>query len=282
MAGGAVRTGQDLRRGTCITAGIEWCEQRGLAEGRTTSGFSMKATIMLILVSVLLLVGCGEDRNSGETHPVGRDNRREFVAYEQPTRVVVTSDDASLPDGCHPRQVADLLITFVYAFNAGDQAVLSRTFFLSEAPPPPDFADRAYHPWSWYTVGRVEPGGKIAGGFVTYDQRELLRYFAKRHNKGERLRLLKVSLGQTGLMGMDDNVGFAYVLNRTARDLEPDLGGPASIASGQGTINCKNRRIFTWRMEMKAGDDRTSYEAASWLCTSPPGWRPGKAVVACT
>ena len=102
-----------------------------------TSGFSMKAAIMLILVSVFLLVGCGQDRNSGETHPAGKDNRREFVAYQQPTRVIVTSDDASLPDGCHPRQVADLLITFVYAFNAGDQAVLSRTFFLSEGPASP-------------------------------------------------------------------------------------------------------------------------------------------------
>jgi len=252
-----------------------------LVEGMATSGYFMKAAIVPILVLVFSLVGCGEDRNSGKTHPAGKDNRREFVAYEQPTRVIVTSDDASLPYGCHPRQVADLLITFVDAFNAGDQAVLSRTFFLSEAPPPPDFADRAYHPWSWYTVGRVEPGGKIAGGFVTYDQRELLRYFAKRHNKGERLRLLKVSLGQTGLMGMDDNVGFAYVLNRTARDLEPDLGGPASIASGQGTINCKNRRIFTWRMDMRVEDRRTNREGAAWLCTDPPGWRPGKAVVAC-
>ena len=26
----------------------------------------------------------------------------------------------------------------------------------------------------------------------------------------------------------------------------------------------------------------TTREAATWLCTDPPGWRPGKAVVACT
>jgi len=195
--------------------------------------------------------------------------------------VIVTSDDASLPEGCRPRQVAELVISFVNAFNSGDQASLSRIFFVSEGPSPPDFADRAYDPWSWYTVGKVRAGGKIESSFVTYDQSELLRYFVRRHRKGEQLRLLKISLTQTGLLGKDENVGFVYVLNRTAKNLEPGLGGPARIASGQGAINCTNRRIFTWRMDMKVEDQRTSREAANWLCTDPPGWKPGKAVVAC-
>ena len=121
--------------------------------------------------------------------------------YQEPTRVIVTSDDASLPDGCHPRQVAGLVISFVNAFNSGDQASLSRIFFLSEGPSPPDFADRSYDPWSWYTVSEVDTEGRIESGFVTYDQGELLRYFAKRHRKGEQLRLLKISLTHTGLLG---------------------------------------------------------------------------------
>ena len=195
--------------------------------------------------------------------------------------MIVTSDDASLPDGCHPRQVAELVISFVDAFNSGDQATLSRIFFVSEGPSPPDFSERDYDPWSWYTVGKVEPGGKIESIFVTYDQSELLRYFAERHKQGERMRLLKVSLTHTGLLGKDDNVGFVYVLNRYARDLEPGLGGPARIASGQGAINCTNRRIFAWRMDMRAEDHRTDREAANWLCIDPPGWKPGEAVVAC-
>jgi len=204
------------------------------------------------------------------------------VIFQDPTRVIVTSDDDPLPDGCHPRQVAELVITFVNAFNSGDQATLGRTFFLSEGPSPPDFAERGYDPWSWYTVGTVEEGGKIETSFVTYNQGELLRYFARRHREGEQLRLLKISLTQTGLLGKDDNVGFVYVLNRTASDLPRGLGGPASIAIGQGAINCPNRRIFTWRMDMKTEEHRTSREAATWLCTDPPGWRPGEAVVACT
>jgi hypothetical protein len=241
----------------------------------------VKTAILSILALLCFLVGCEEDRETGKSESEGRNRQRVPVVHQEPKRVIVTSDDASLPDSCHPRQVAGLVISFVNAFNSGDQATLSRIFFLSEGPSPPDFAERGYDPWSWYTVSKVEAGGKIEGGFVTYDQGELLQYFARRHRKGERLRLLKISLTRTGLLGKDDNVGFVYVLNRTARDLEPGLGGPARIATGQGAINCTNRRIFAWRMDMRAEDHRTAREAANWLCTDPPGWKPGKAVVAC-
>jgi hypothetical protein len=242
----------------------------------------MKTAILPILALVFLLVGCEEDRAAGKSRSAGEYAQREPVIRQDPTRIIVTSDDASLPDGCHPRQVAELVISFVDAFNSGDQTSLSRIFFISEGPSPPDFAERSYDPWSWYTVGRVKPGGKIESGFVTYDQGELLHYFAKRHEQGEHLRLHKLSLTQTGLLGKEENVGFVYVLNRNARDLEPGLGGPARIASGPGAINCTNRRIFAWRMDMRQDDQRTDHEAANWICTDPPGWKPGDAVVACT
>src|SRR5918994_2332548 len=220
-------------------------------EYRGSAGLRMKKVILSMLILTLMMLGCG-----GEVEPKGSKKEPGVASggggssvspVWEPTEVIVTSDDASLPDGCHPRQVAELVISFIDAFNSGDQASLSRIFFVSEGPSPPDFAERGYEPWSWYTVGKVEAGGKIESSFVTYDQGELLRYFAKRHRKGEQLRLLKISLTQTGLLGKEDNVGFVYVLNRTARDLEPNLGGPARIASGQGAINCTNRRIFAWR-----------------------------------
>jgi hypothetical protein len=242
----------------------------------------MKAAILLVLALLILLVGCEKDRETGKPRSEGGNRQPEPVDLQEPKQVIVTSEDDSLPDGCHPRQVAGLVISFVNAFNSGDQGSLSRIFFLSEGPSPPDFADRGYDPWSWYTVGKVDREGRIESSFVTYDQGDLLRYFARRHRKGEQLRLLKISLTQTGLLGKEDNVGFVYVLNRTARDLDPDLGGPAHIASGQGAINCTNRRIFAWRMDMKAEDKRTAREASDWLCTEPPGWKPGEAVVACT
>jgi len=96
------------------------------------------------------------------------------------------------------------------------------------------------------------------------------------------MRLLKVSLTQTGLLGMESNVGFVFVVTREAPDLPAGLGGPARIASGKGALNCQNLRIFNWTMEMKTREQRTEREAADWLCTDPPGWRPGEAVVACT
>ncbi len=246
----------------------------------------MKRVILPMLILTLLMLGCGgeaepEGSKKGSGTAGGAGGSSVSPAWE-PTEVIVTSDDPSLPDGCHPRQVAELVVSYVDAFNSGDRNRLSRIFFVSEGPSPPDFAERDYEPWSWYIVSTIGTGGKIESGFVTYDQGELLRYFAKRHRKGERLRLLKVSLTQRGLLGMADNVGFVYVLTREAEDLQPGLGGPARIASGEGTVNCKNHRIFALRMDMRKDDSRTMREAAAWLCADPPGWKPGEAVVACT
>ncbi len=249
----------------------------------------MKMSILPVLVLALLALGCGEEtdleRNSRVSEPAG-DARAGVAGGEargsaaQP--VLVTSDDAWLPEGCHPRQTAGLVIDFIDAFNRGDQERLSQLLFISEGPSPPDFSEERYYPWSWYSVSEVGAGGRIEDGFVTYDQDQLLRYFAERHRQGERLGLIKVSSTQAGLLGEESNVGIVYVLTRDAEDLDPGLGGPDRIAIGKGAINCENRRIFVWSMEMRAGENRTAREAAGWLCTDPPGWRPGKAVVACT
>ena len=243
----------------------------------------MRKGILALLLLALVVSGCGEEASTeGPLERPDEDGGGAAVSpVREPTEVIVTSDDASLPDGCRPREVAELVVGFVDAFNRGDRESLSRIFFLSESPSPPDFSDGGYELWSWYTVGRIGAGGKIESGFVTSDQAELLDYFERRHGRGERLRLLKVSLTQTGLLGMDGNVGFVYVLTRRAEDLEPGLGGPARIASGEGAINCKNQKIFTWRMDMREDDSRTEREAAGWLCEDPPGWKPGDAVVAC-
>src|SRR5215207_8126468 len=106
-----------------FTPGIEWGGPRGEAEGRATSEIPMKKAILPILALVFLLVGCEEDRAVGESRYGG--GQREPVVLQEPTRIIVTSDDTSLPDGCHPRQVAELVLSFVDAFNSGDQASLS-------------------------------------------------------------------------------------------------------------------------------------------------------------
>src|ERR671916_1336982 len=231
------------------------------------------ATVFLLL----LLLGCGNNE------PV----RSEEAATRDPVpahtrEIIVTSSDEALPEGCHPRRVAGLLIWFVDAFNQGRQEELSSAFFVSEGPSPPDFSTADYRSWSWYSSSEIGDDGTVKRSFTTSDQGELLRYFARRHRQGESMRLLKVSLTQTGLLESERNVGFVFVATREAPDLPAGLGGPARIAYGKGSLNCDNLRIFTWTMDMRTQEKRTEREAAGWLCGDPPGWRPGKAVVACT
>jgi len=258
-----------------------------LVEDGKQSGLRMKMTILPVLVLAFLALGCGDGQGSGDdsrpAEPVanGGAGVPADEARGPATRIIITGDDPSLPDGCRPRQIAELVVAFVDAFNRGDQEQLSRLFFIAEGPSPPDFSKEGYYPWSWYSVSEIDSGGRIESGFVTYDQGEMLRYFEERHRQGERLGLIKVSATQAGLLGEEGNVGIVYILTRHARDLEPGLGGPARIAFGKGAINCESQRIFTWSMEMRAGENRSAREAARWLCTDPPGWKPGAAVVAC-
>jgi len=242
------------------------------------AGICAKKTVVLGLIFALVAAGCGGENPEGSQ---GAGGPMTGEARGPATRVLVTSDDPSLPDGCRPREIAQLVLDFVDAFNRGDRDRLSRLFFISEGPSPPDFSEGGYYPWSWYSVSEVGAGGRIEDGFVTYNQSELLRYFAERHGQGERLGLIKVSATQAGLLGEPGNVGIVFVLTRDASDLDPGLGGPARIATGKGAINCASRRIFVWSMEMRTGEERTAREAAGWLCTDPPGWKPGAAVVAC-
>jgi len=244
-----------------------------------------KIPVLLLLAALLFLMGgCGDEvkRQGG----VGRTGEFPVAGGEgldaPDTRVIVTSASSALPEGCRPRPVAEVVIRFVDAFNRGDQASLSRIFFVSEGPSPPDFSQAGYYPWSWYSSREVGADGRVASHFTTTEQGELLRYFAERHGQGERLQLLKVSLTQQGLLDEESNVGFLFTLTRDAKDLGPGFGGPAGIAYGKGALNCENGQIFTWNMDMKLGEKRTAREAAAWLCEDPPGWRPGEGVVACT
>src|ERR671911_3184743 len=155
----------------------------------------MSRRILPVLALVLLALGWGGGQDSGDdsqpNEPVsgGRAGVSGDGAGAPATEVIVTSDDASLPEGCNTRQIAGLVIEFVDAFNRGDQERLSRLFFVSEGPSPPDFSKSGYYPWSWYSVSEVGKGGRIESGFVTYDQGEMLRYFAERHRQGEHLGL---------------------------------------------------------------------------------------------
>jgi hypothetical protein len=241
---------------------------------------------LLLAALLFLAAGCGGTADSERPDDAARADKsvasRASIAATTDTRVIVTRASSAMPEGCRPRPVAEVVIRFVDAFNRGDQAGLSRVFFISEGPSPPDFSTAGYYPWSWYSSREVGAGGRVADHFTTTEQGELLRYFAERHGQGERMRLLKVSLTHQGVLDETHNVGFIFVLTRKARDLGPGFGGPAGIVYGKGALNCVNGKIFTWNMDMKIGEKRSAREAATWLCEDPPGWKPGKGVVACT
>ena len=225
---------------------------------------------------VLFVVSCCGGPSPGTDEAVKRE-----TAPVHTGEVVVTGDGGALPGGCRPGPVAELLIFFFDSFNRGDRDELSRAFFISEAPSPSDFSPVGYDSWSWYSSSEIGAEGRVKRHFTTSDQGELLRYFARRHERGESLRLLRVSLTRSGLLEEESNVGFVFVAVRDAPDLAPRAGGPARIAYGKGALNCENLRIFAWRMDMKLGEQRTEREAADGLCPDPPRRSPDEAVVAC-
>ena len=93
---------------------------------------------MLLLAFVVRGVG-EQGSGDGSRHagsPTGEGAKvQESGDHGSDTKVIVTSDDASLPDGCNTRQMAELAIEFVDAFS-GDEERLSRLFFVSEARAP--------------------------------------------------------------------------------------------------------------------------------------------------
>lgn len=187
----------------------------------------------------------------------------------------MTRDDASLPDGCEPAQIAGLIADFFRAFNAGDDPELSRTFAAGSIGPP------------LYGVGT---GGDRRGAFGTDDRKELLRYFDDRHRHRERLRLLQVGVG---IGGRQDTADVAYLAARNADDLEtalPDarrVGSGGLLYFGKGVIDCRERKILAWNMDAeKRSESEKRFEPAtpwgvSGPCPGPTGWKPGGLVVAC-
>ena len=84
-------------------------------------------TRILVLVLAFVALGCGGERGSGDGSrhagsPTGEGAKVQESGDRMPdTKVIVTSDDASLPDGCNTRQIAELAIEFVDAFNRGPE-----------------------------------------------------------------------------------------------------------------------------------------------------------------
>jgi hypothetical protein len=172
-------------------------------------------------------------------------------------RVTVTRDDPELPDGCRPRRVAQRISAFLSAINRGDGSAVRYVA--------PELAPHG----GWYSVTEGNPrrGGRH---FVATRQRELVRYFARRHRHGERQRLLEVTVGFAN--------GFGHIefrIRRHADDLRR-LGVSTTIAHGKGGMRCGDGRFVVWSMGMHAG--RKDPHAGFEICPPPT---QARAIVAC-
>jgi hypothetical protein len=242
-------------------------------------GFLRVAFLIGLVLALLatLLSGCaaGTDEPRSQTAGDSGSANEELTvltapeegrpAYESPVEVLVTRDDTSLPRGCRPWDVAGLLSTFLEAFNKGDQERLAM-FFAVEP-------DLITPPWLY--ASSLERGEAFRADTVE----ELLAHFAERHNKQEKMRLVKVEVGVQPAYFVDEPVGsprsagsedsiyagITYILTREADDI-----GPGRLQmSGKAGINCETQTFYNWSMGVNG-----SFEGAPGPCGKlPPQWK---------
>jgi hypothetical protein len=125
------------------------------------------------------------------------------------------------PAACSRAAVDRTVRAFLDAFNRGDPSALS---YIAPSG-------------GWYSVA----DGRRSH-FRTDSHRGLPEYFARRHRRGERLRLLRLKVTYGNGLG---HIGF-----RLARHAD-DLRG--TIAVGKGAVSCDTGRIVVWSMGTPRG-----------------------------
>jgi hypothetical protein len=163
----------------------------------------------------------------------------------QPPEVVVTRDALTLPAGCTPRNVAELLDRFFDAFDASDAAELDR-LLAPAGPEPPAF-----------TLFSVD-------GTVVYERQRVVSHLLDLRAGGERFRLLGGSIERTGSTA-PTSVNVNYRVER-----------PGGMYLAKGLIDCATRRLWQGAIGPRIPG------ALTLPCPRPPGWSPAGPVVMCT
>lgn len=194
--------------------------------------------------------------------------------------VVVTREAQGLASGCSPREVAALVNRFFDAFNRGDAAALEEIWTTEDSPGRP--IEPAGRQFRWYSV--TEGGSVVRAPWrhrSVYDRPELLPYFAERHRQNERMQLVALSVRKSREPWA---AGITFSVRRDADDLPARLGGRRRIAGGKGGIDCERRQIYLWSMGMDMAAAGQDYPGSGprLPCPRPPGWSPGRPIVACS
>jgi len=94
----------------------------------------------------------------------------------------------------------------------------------------------------------------VEDGLGVFRREQLLTYFAGRHRKHERMRLVSVDMERTNLPG---GVAIGFLLERRADDRRVDL------FREKGEIDCVRGQISVWSM----GGSRLAQEGMSTPCS---------------
>jgi hypothetical protein len=230
-----------------------------------------KWTVAVLILALVASGGAWVAPNAlrrGSAQPPAADApSRAQVPQGLPQEIVVTRDSPTLPSGCSPREVAQLIVRFLDAFDRGDQEQLAGLVFRSPAP--------GIEPSQWFAVN--EDGGRH---FAAYDLRTFLAYAAQRRQRHERIRLLAVSVAGPSWHGGAD---ILYTLTRHADGWRTELpwlgrGRQERTAVGKGAIDCANQVIRVWVVTVTRERPRAGESGA---CPKPPRGAPPAAIVAC-
>lgn len=201
---------------------------------------------ILAAVSLLLLAGC-----SGS-----------MASQAEAQEIIVVRDNPALPEGCSPTEVAQLIMSFLDAYNRGDREQLA------------DFFPSTFEWYSDTIVDSAEDDDKRSFDFSFRNR--LLDYVAERHQHGDRLQLVAVNVAGPGWHGGAD---IAFTLTREANDVRRGPEGRERYAVGGGAIRCQSQKIWAWGMGTAPPDFPES--DLSHVCPVPPDGAPENAVVAC-
>ncbi len=131
--------------------------------------------------------------------------------------IVVRAGSAAAPDGCSPADVANIVQSFLVAFNDADEAAMAKVVnaiaFSAPNPPPQGFV-------------------------VVGSRRDLMAYVSVRHARHGVQKLLDLDMAYAT---DGDRVDFGYHVERNADDLHERV-------PGKGYLRCATRLIYVWNI----------------------------------
>jgi len=132
----------------------------------------------------------------------------------------ITIRDGAIPNGCTSDDVVQTVMSFLSAYNSGDEKRLANAFGSR---------------FAWYSAWTG------SGHFAAYNREALGAYFRQRHHQHEKQMLHRIVMSPSW---DSSRVALSIVLTIQSDDLNPP--GTIMEVSGKAEVNCDDRTIFVW------------------------------------